>query len=228
MKIEVLDQHQIPYVMEVKKTKNMRIRFDQQAVLHIIYPFGCKEESLEHFLAKHIAWILEKREIALEKVVSYTNGSEQYVFGERCTLHVNISKTKRIDKIGNTIMVSVQDIKNVRKDLLQWRMMLAENVFEQMLYACFMKMKNELETFPKLVIQKSKTKWGCCYFNENKIMLNVALTQVPFDLVEYVVCHELTHFIVHNHSKQFHDKLSQYITEERKKAKMLKKYPNIL
>lgn len=228
MKIEILENYRIPYVMEVKRTKNMRIRFDQKAILHITYPFGCKLESIEQFINKHIEWIFEKRNLALEKVVSYTNGSVQYVFGEECTLQINISRTKRIDKIGDSIMISVHDIKDVRKDLLQWRMMLAENVFEQMLYACFMKMKNELEVFPKLIIQKSKTKWGCCYFNENKIMLNVALTQVPFELIEYVICHELTHFVIHNHSKQFHDKLSQYIPEERKKAKMLKKYPNIL
>lgn len=228
MEIKILEQNQIPYVMEVKRTKHMRIRFDQQAILHITYPFGCKIESLENFITKHIEWILEKRGQALEKVVTYTNGSVQYVFGERCTLQINQSKTRRIDKIGNIIMVSVHDIKDVRKDMLQWRMELAENVFEQLLYACFMKMKNELDIFPKMVIQKSKTKWGCCYINENKIMLNVALTQVPFELIEYVICHEFTHFIVHNHSKLFHEKLSQYVTEERKKAKMLKKYPNIL
>lgn len=228
MEIKILEQYQIPYVVEVKKTKHMRIHFDQLAILHIIYPIGCKIESLENFISKHIEWVLEKRAQTLEKVVTYTSGSSQYVFGEKCTLQINLSKTKRIDKIGNVIMVSVHDINDVRKDMLQWRMELAESVFEQLLYACFMKMKNELAIFPKLVIQKSKTKWGCCYINEHKIMLNVALTQVPFELIEYVICHELTHFIVHNHSKLFHDKLSQYVTDDRKKAKMLKKYPNIL
>lgn len=228
MNIQILEQYAIPYVMEVKKTKHMRIRFDQQAVLHITYPLGCKIERLESFISKHIEWILEKRSQSLEKIVTYTNGSRQYVFGETCTLQINLSKTKRIDKIGDMIMVSVHDIKDVRKDMLQWRRELAENAFEQLLYACFMKMEHELATFPKMVIQQSKTKWGCCYIHENKIMLNVALTQVPFELIEYVICHELTHFIVHNHSKLFHDQLSQYVTEERTKAKMLKKYPNIL
>ena len=97
-----------------------------------------------------------------------------------------------------------------------------------MLFACFNKMKDVLTSYPELVIKKSKSKWGCCYFNENKIMLNVALTQVPFEIIEYVICHELTHFVVHSHSPEFHRLLEKYVPGERTLSKELKKYTSIL
>ena len=97
-----------------------------------------------------------------------------------------------------------------------------------MLFACFNKMKDVLKSYPELVIKKSKSKWGCCYFNENKIMLNVALTQVPFEIIEYVICHELTHFVVHSHSPEFHRLLEKYVPGERALSKELKKYTSIL
>lgn len=228
MQIKILEDNHINYKIEYNRVKRMRIHFNHQGELIITYPIGCKEESVTNFIEKNIQWIIKNQELNNSKQLSYQNGSEQLFFGKKYKLIVNISKTKRIDMIGENIIISVNKIEDVQKDLLKWRMQKAEFVFQEMLFACFNKMKDVLTSYPGLVIKKSKSKWGCCYFNENKIMLNVALTQVPFEIIEYVICHELTHFVVHSHSPEFHRLLEKYVPGERTLSKELKKYTSIL
>ena len=196
MQIKILEDNHINYKIEYNRVKRMRIHFNHQGELIITYPIGCKEESVTNFIEKNIQWIIKNQELNNSKQLSYQNGSEQLFFGKKYKLIVNISKTKRIDMIGENIIISVNKIEDVQKDLLKWRTQKAEFVFQEMLFACFNKMKDVLKSYPELVIKKSKSKWGCCYFNENKIMLNVALTQVPFEIIEYVMNLRTLLFIV--------------------------------
>jgi zinc metalloprotease, putative len=228
MKITILEENNIKYCITYAKAKKIRLKFSQEGILNIAYPLGCKQESVIRFIEENINWIKEKSIIVNEKIVSYNNGAYQYFFGKQIQVIINLSKTRRIDYIHDTVMVSTNKIENVRNDVIQWRFNQAEFVFQELLYKCFEKMKQELNCFPTLIIKKSRSKWGCCYFNENRIMLNLALTQVPFYLIEYVIFHELTHFIYHNHSQEFHRKLQEYVPNERSCAKELKKYPTLL
>ncbi len=228
IKITLLDTKAIKYQINLTKTKNFRMHFNNNGILMINYPLGAKFDSLNNFINKNISWIEEKNHYIKEKMISYDNNSTQLFLGEKYTILINYSKTTRLDVIDKKILISTSEASFVRELILKWRFEKAQIIFEEMLYYCFQKMADELATFPKLIIKTSKTKWGCCYFNENKIMLNVALTQVPPYLIEYVICHELTHFIVHNHSKAFHDTLEKYVNNERIKMRELKKYTSIL
>lgn len=227
-RIKILDAKNIPYDFKNKTGSTMRLHFNSNGILIISYPRLVKKESITSFVEKNIEWIEKKNLEYLSRLVSYEDGSYQYIFGKKCLLKVNISKTRRIDLINDILIVSVNKLEDVRKDLIKWRKEKAEVVFQEILYKCFDKMKYHLDSFPNLIIKTSKTKWGCCYFKENKIMLNIALTQVPLELIEYVIFHELTHMVVHNHSKEFHQFLRMFVPEEKEKFKKLKIYNNIL
>lgn len=228
MKIEILDENKISYLTTFSKSQKMRLKYNQEGILVISYPLGCKTESITKFVEQNIKWILEKRISVEEKKISYENGAQQFLFGKKIKIMINQSKTKRIDYVNDTIMISTNKLENVSKELIEWRFQQAELVFQELLYTCFYAMKKDLSLFPKLEIKKSKSKWGCCFFKENKIMLNVSLTQVPFNLIQYVIFHELTHFIYPNHSKEFHQKLQEYVPNEKKCLKELKKYASYL
>ena len=228
LKIDILEKNKIAYQVKISKAKRFRLYFNSLGILMISYPIGTKYSSLIEFIENNIEWVIKKAVAASSKMITYNNDSQQYVLGHPYQLKINISKTNRIDLIDNLMLVSVNKMEQVRMKIIEWRYEQAEIIFQEMLYQCFLKMEIELQKYPKLIIKSSKSKWGCCYFNENKIMLNVALTQVPPMLIEYVICHELTHFIVHNHSKEFHLKLFTYIPNEKNCRQELKKYSSIL
>ena len=223
-KIEILLLNNIDYQLKLGNVKNLRMHFNKKNVLVISAPTLIKESSLISFIDKNIEWIKEKHQILDEKLIKYDSDSKHLFFGKTFTLKINYSKTPRVDLIDNIIIVSTNNETKVRKQILEYRYEKSQQIFEEILYQSFLKMKDDLKLYPKLIVKESSSKWGCCYFKENKIMLNIALTQVPLHLIEYVVFHELTHFIYPNHSKEFHQHLSKYIPNEKLLKKELKQY----
>lgn len=58
-------------------------------------------------------------------------------------------------------------------------------------------------TVNNFYIQKMKTKWGSCNVQAGNIRLNSELAKKPTECLEYVVVHELAHFIVATHNSSF-------------------------
>ena len=54
-------------------------------------------------------------------------------------------------------------------------------------------------------IRAVKSMWGCCHWRTRRITYNAELAHKPRALVEYVVVHELTHFVAHDHGPRFYD-----------------------
>ena len=66
-----------------------------------------------------------------------------------------------------------------------------------------------------------KTLWGSCSVNRNKVTFNQYLTKAKPACIEYVVLHELVHFLYPNHSKKFYDFLSSYMPDWKERKKVL-------
>ena len=72
-------------------------------------------------------------------------------------------------------------------------------------------------------IKSLKSLWGCCSI-EKKLTFNLALIMVPANVLEYVVIHELCHFIHHDHSKRFWDLVKSLDNEYQLHSRWLKKH----
>lgn len=78
-------------------------------------------------------------------------------------------------------------------------------------------------SYNRVSIRSQKTRWGSCSSNNN-INLNIKLVVLPFELIDYVLLHELVHTRIHNHSREFYDELDKYTGNSKKMAKKLKRY----
>lgn len=56
---------------------------------------------------------------------------------------------------------------------------------------------------PTWGIKRMKTKWGACNVDAGRIWLNLELVKKPPQSLEYVVVHELVHFLERQHSERF-------------------------
>ena len=55
-----------------------------------------------------------------------------------------------------------------------------------------------------------KTRWGVCQTKNGVITLNNKLIHYDLSVIDYVIIHELCHFIHANHQKEFWDLVSKY------------------
>ena len=56
---------------------------------------------------------------------------------------------------------------------------------------------------PELRLRKMRSQWGNCHYQQGYITLNTALAGCPEPLQDYVVLHELVHFLHHDHGQPF-------------------------
>jgi predicted metal-dependent hydrolase len=52
-------------------------------------------------------------------------------------------------------------------------------------------------------IRRMKTKWGTSHVTARRVWLNLELVKKPIECIEYVVVHELAHFIEPHHDGRF-------------------------
>jgi len=77
--------------------------------------------------------------------------------------------------------------------------------------------------FNQLRIKNMKTRWGSCSSRQN-INLNLHLMRLPDRLVDYVVCHELLHTVIPNHSPLYWQRLEQICPGALSCRRQLKNY----
>lgn len=57
--------------------------------------------------------------------------------------------------------------------------------------------------YPALTIRKMKSRWGVCNTKLKRVTLNLELMKKDIICLDYVIMHELSHFIYQDHSKNF-------------------------
>lgn len=75
---------------------------------------------------------------------------------------------------------------------------------------------------PSLKIRSMKTRWGVCNTKTKVVTLNLELFRYDMECLDYVIVHELAHFLVPNHSKQFWGVVERYCPNYKEIKKKLK------
>ncbi len=90
--------------------------------------------------------------------------------------------------------------KNVNID--NWYKKQAKVIFQQELDKIYHSFHYDIP-YPTLMIRSMKTRWGVCNYKLEKVTLNLELIKRNIKYLDYVIIHELSHFLYHNHSKDF-------------------------
>ena len=75
---------------------------------------------------------------------------------------------------------------------------------------------------PNLKVRKMKSRWGVCNTKNHNVTLNYELYRYDIGCLDYVIIHELSHFIVPNHSKMFWKQVSKYCPNYKEFRKKLR------
>lgn len=75
--------------------------------------------------------------------------------------------------------------------------------------------------FPEVKIREMTSRWGSCRPTKGRITLNSRLAGKPREATEYVVLHELAHFVYPNHSKGFYQFIETYMPDWKERERKL-------
>jgi len=78
-------------------------------------------------------------------------------------------------------------------------------------------------TYNRVFIRNQKTRLGTCS-GKNNIGLNVKVSCLPKELMDYVILHELAHTRVKNHGKGFWMLMDELVGDGKAKAAMVREY----
>lgn len=78
-------------------------------------------------------------------------------------------------------------------------------------------------SYKSVSIKQLKARWGSCSSHQD-IALNLFLMQLPWELIDYVLLHELTHTKIMAHGPEFWAKLSDYVPNLSLKRAAIKKH----
>lgn len=95
-------------------------------------------------------------------------------------------------------------------------------VFEALITRYYPLFKARGVAYPTLRIKTMKSRWGSCIPGKGVITLNTRLLTKPMAAVEYVVVHELAHFLIQNHQADFYAVVAQVLPDYKARRKLLK------
>ncbi len=210
MEIEFLDKKYQVNVIK-KNNKNTYIRVKPDLTILITTNVFMTKKKVNNLLLKHKEFLLKnikRREQQLKKA------QEFYYLGHKYDIII-VSSSKEIELADGKIYTpSIYKLDNwynqERLNLFQQQLVINCNIFE------------EISFKPQLKIRKMKSRWGVCYPGKRLITLNSDLFRYSLEVIDYVIIHELAHFIYPNHSEDFWALVSKYCPCYREIRKILK------
>ena len=167
----------------------------------------------------YINKLIKKSSKSLEKMLiqsenKKTKNKEFYLLGKK----YNIIYDENISTINiNTNNIVVKNEKELNKYLDS----LVKELFSKHLNIWYNRFEENIPT-PNLKIRKMTSRWGVCNTKKNNITLNYYLYRYDLECLDYVIVHELSHFLEGNHSKSFWKVVEKYYPNYKEIRKKLR------
>ena len=198
-------------VIEKKKSnKNTYIRVKKDLKIHVTTNYFVSMFSIKKLIRENYDRICRMIDFQETKV---KNNNGFYYLGKQYVViyidGVDISFSGDKVYIGNSF------------DIDKWYKVQAKALFLERLDYNYNNFTRKIP-YPKLRIRKMTSRWGVCNIRNHNVTLNYQLSKYQMCCLDYVIVHELSHFIYPNHSRDFWSLVGKYYPNYKECRKMLK------
>lgn len=213
--------------------KNINLRVKPDLTVNVSAAPEVSMERIESFVASQSVFILralEKYEKAADTKKEYTDGGEVRSLGRPYKLSLKTGEEYDVSgkTDGDIMYVTAPDnetAEHIITRLLNER--LADYIGEAMprIYALISPLGVPV---PQVKIKFMKSCWGSCIPAKKRVAFSTMLREYPTEAIDYVILHELAHFLHQDHSKDFYAVIERFMPDwKRRKAMLKESVPNI-
>lgn len=193
MKYE-LDDKIYNVIIKKKGNKNTYIRVDENNNIIVTTNYFITNNKIKKILDDNIKF--------LNKALNKEKKEGFYLMGKKYDIIID-ENIKNIEINNNIIRVKSL------KYLNNWYKKEIFKIFKDRLDFYYNKFDENIP-YPILKIRIMKTRWGVCNRKIKSVTLNFNLVKYDYDCLDYVIVHELSHFVHFDHSKEFWNTVSKY------------------
>lgn len=193
-----------------KKNKNTYIKINQDKEIIVTTNYLMPKYKIKLLLEQNkdsIKRMLNKIEKRNKKNNSF------YYLGKKYDIIID-DNIKDMYITENNIYIKTEE------QLNKWLKNNIKHIFSNRLDTIYQNF-NENIPYPDLKIRNMKTRWGVCN-KKGYITLNSNLIKYDISIIDYVIIHELSHYVHFNHSKEFWQTVSKYCPNYKECKKKLK------
>ena len=208
-KTETIEDYKVKYKKHIF-SKSIKITLKNQNSILVTMPFLCPYYMARDFLISNFEKIKSFKQ--KEKIITQDFKTK---FDTLKIIKSNELKIEKKNKIinfyypDNLEFNSEKIQKPLREAYFQAIKIEAKNYLPDRL--SFLAKKYNFN-YNKVALRNQKTRFGSCSY-QNNINLNINLMSYDFDVIDYVLIHELCHTKIKNHSKNFWQEVEKYCPE---------------
>jgi len=206
----------IPIEVCKKNIKNMHLYVKPpNGRVTVSAPLSMNDKAIERFVRTKSSWI--KKQIAKfdnqlrQSEREYVSGETFYVWGRQYYLHVEYSNKNSLALSGDKALLTVR-----KESTAEQRENYVREWYREKLKAEIVNLLPKWEQITGLKptgwqTKYMTTRWGTCNPKSGKIWLNLQLAKKTPECLEYVILHELIHFIEKSHNERFVSMMDKYM-----------------
>lgn len=211
----------VSVTVEWKKIASCRLKVFPSQKIKLSVPSEISSEWINQYLHSKKDWIAEKLDY-FSKTTGYDatgiirHGTSIRMLGQDMLFSIYLSEKKLIYTEYRTIHIGLSDLSSAQesKHLFEsWWKKQALSVYSEIFDTLFPIIEKHDFKKPKVLIRKMKTLWGSSSPHNGTITLNFYLLKARKPCIEYVILHELIHFLCPYHDRQFYDFLTLYMPD---------------
>ena len=205
------------YTLTRKRVKNLNLRIRRDGSVAVSAPARVPLSRIDAFVLSK-APMIRAAQTRIQEQTRLSPGPRQYRSGEQypylggfLTLEILPDPRDSARVEGSLLRVTMQDpedparrarlVENALNDL-------AKEILSSALADVYPPFAALGVPMPELKIRTMKSRWGSCFYTRGVVTLNRRLLAAPLPCIRAVAAHELCHFLVPNHSRNFYALLS--------------------
>lgn len=221
---------QVTYCLERKQVKNVNLRIRKDGSVWVSADKRFPAERIDAFVISRGEMILRAR-AQYDALDRRSQQPSQAVTGETLTLLGQTYRLRVVQSaregvalaVGEAVLSvrDVNDARNRQRVLRRFMLDFCRQVYRTSLLRQLPLLAAWNVPEPAMKVVDTRSRWGSCNRTKQVIHLSRRLIAAPLRCVDYVVLHELCHFVHFDHSPAFHRLMTQLMPDWQTRRKEL-------